>query len=191
LRTALITLVVFACLLGAFLFAGSLEQNHMIFLGLLIAIFAGLATIAITLASKIQALRTDFQPTEPVWENPSSCFKNTANMHGYKTELDRQLEHMRQDVNSLKDDQQRSEREIKTLQTHMRICFDLIRYHEEITLPQALSGQAGTIVITTLLTLLGTAMTATPDIFYTASKWLLSQAVNLWATIGAIRLWCW
>lgn len=59
------------------------------------------------------------------------------------------------------------------LKTHMRLCFDNIRYYEEITLSCALAGQIGTVIVATMLTLIGSALCAFPD-----GAYMLAKAVN-------------
>ncbi len=147
----------------------------MLSFGLLLAVFSGLVTIALAATAKIQALRAAFEPTPAVAENKSYTFTNTTALHNYPSTEHRELTSLRQDIRALQDQQASAAFELATLKNHMRMCFDNIRYHEEITLPRAFAGQAGAIVIATLLTLVGTALCALPDPAYQMAK-----AVNAW-----------
>lgn len=153
-----------------FVWMGRFEENHMVIFGLLLALASGLATIGLTLNAKIQAIKAKFQPTPEPRINKSSSFRNTTNIRNYANDFERDFESIRQDVKNLQEDNKRTDSEIQILRFHMRMCFDSIRYHEEMTLPKALAGQAGWIVSTTLLTLLGTALTALPVLFYNISR---------------------
>lgn len=78
-------------------------------------------------------------------------------MHHYPSEELRELASLRQELRTLQD-LHGTAFETAALKTHMRLCFDNIRYHEQITLPDALAGQAGAFIVATLMTLVGTAL---------------------------------
>jgi hypothetical protein len=152
---------------------GLAEKNYMLGFGLFLAVLSGLVTIALAATAKIQAIRAIFVPTPPVVENKSFSFSNTTAIQNYRSEEHRELASLRQDLRALQDKHDRAAFELTALKTHMRLCFDNIRYHEEITLPYALAGQVGALIIATMLTLVGTALCAFPD-----SAYMLAKAVN-------------
>lgn len=169
-RTISIATAISAIIIVTFVFMGRFEKNHMIVFGLVLALLSGLGTIFLTLNAKIQAIKAKFQPTPEPRINKSSSFRNTTNMYNYANNFERDFESIRQDVKNLQEDTKKADSEIQILRLHMRMCFDSIRYHEEMTLPKALAGQAGWIVSSTLLTLLGTALTALPELFYDIAR---------------------
>ncbi|WP_447800909.1 hypothetical protein [Pseudomonas kilonensis] len=158
-----------------FTLLGLTETNYMLVFGLLLAVFSGLVTIALAAMSKIQALSTTFEPTPVIAENKSYTFINTTALQNYSSAEHREMASLRQDLHALQGQHASTALQLAVLKNHMRLSFDNIRYHEEITLPRALSGQAGAIIIATLLTLVGTALCALPDPAY-----LLAKAVNTW-----------
>lgn len=159
-----------AIIIITFVFMGRFEKNYMMVFGFLLALLSGLGTIALTMSAKLQAIRVNFQPTPEPRINKSSSFRNTTNMRNYANDFERDFESIRQDIKNLQEDTKRTDSEIQILRLHMRMCFDSIRYHEEMTLPKALAGQTGWIVSTTLLTLLGTALTTLPELFYNVAR---------------------
>lgn len=169
-RTISIATAISAIIIVTFVFMGRFEKNQMIVFGLVLALLSGLGTIFLTINAKIQAIRAKFQPTPEPRINKSSSFRNTTNMRNYANDFERDFESIRQDVKNLQEDTKKADSEIQILRLHMRMCFDSIRYHEEMTLPKALAGQAGWIVSATLLTLLGTALTALPELFYDIAR---------------------
>lgn len=171
--------VIFALLGGA-------EANHMLVFGLLLAVFSGLVTIALAATAKIQAMRASFELTPALTENKSYSFSNTTALQNFPSEEHRELASLRQDLRALQDLYVSAAFELASLKTHMRLCFDHVRYHEKITLPRALAGQAGAIIIAALLTLVGTALCALPDKAY-----LLAETINIWFAAGwqSIILW--
>jgi len=170
--------VVMVLVVAIFTLLGLAEANHMLIFGLLLAMFSGLVTIALASAAKAQSLRATFEPTAAVAEYKSSTFTNITGLHNYPSPEHRELASLRQDLRALQDDHARTSYELGTLKIHMRLCFDNIRYHEEITLPRALAGQAGAIILATLLTLVGTALCALPD-----DAFLLAKACSAWLTV--------
>jgi len=157
----------------AFVTLGAAEKNHMLALGLLLAMFSSLVTIALAAMAKIQAVRTVFEPTPEVIERKSSTFTNITAIQSFPTEDHRELASLRQDLTALTQKLGNAEFQILSLKTHMRLCFDNIRYHREITLPHALAGQAGALIVSTILALIGTVLSAFPDDAYR-----LAQAGN-------------
>ena len=158
---------------------GLAEKNHMLGFGLFLAVLSGLVTVALAATAKIQAVRAIFVPTPAVVENKSFSFSNTTAIQNYRSEEHRELASLRQDLRALQDRHDSAAFEITALKTHMRLCFDNIRYHEEITLPYALAGQVGTVIVATMLTLVGTALCAFPDCSY-----LLAKAINALLVTG-------
>jgi hypothetical protein len=171
--------VVMVLVLAIFTLLGLAEANHMLIFGLLLAMFSGLFTIALAAAAKIQSLRATFEPTAAMAEYKSSTFTNITGLHNYSSPEHRELASLRQDLRALQDDHAKISYELGTLKTHMRLCFDNIRHHEQITLPRALAGQAGAIILATMLTLVGTALCALPD-----HAFLLAKACSAWITAG-------
>ncbi|WP_110949220.1 hypothetical protein [Pseudomonas bohemica] len=167
--------IVMALVVAIFTLLGLAEANHMLIFGLLLAMFSGLVTIALAAAAKVQSLRATFEPTAAVAEYKSSTFTNITGLHNYPSPELRELASLRQDVRALQEAHSRATAELAILKTHMRLCFDNIRYHGEITLPRALADQTGAIIIATLLTLVGTALSALPDDAY-----LLAKASSDW-----------
>jgi hypothetical protein len=156
----------------------------MLVFGLLLAVISGLVSIALAATAKIQALHATFEPTPAVVQNKSHSFSNSTAMHHYPSEEHRELASLRQDLRALQDLHRSAEFEIAALKTHMRLCFDSIRYHEQITLPQALAGQAGAIIIAILLTLVGTALSALPDTAYGLAKAANALIVGGWQHVS-------
>lgn len=155
-----------------FVLLGLAEAINMLVFGLLLAVFSALVIIGLAATAKIQAMRATFVPTPAIAENKSSSFTNTTALQHYATPEHRELASLRQDLRALQDEHASTAFHLASLKTHMRLCFDNIRYHEEITLPRALAGQAGAIIIAALLTV-GTAFCALPD-----SAYLLAKTVN-------------
>lgn len=147
----------------------------MLVFGLLLAVFFGLFTIALAAMSKIQALNATFEPTPAIAASKLHSVTNTTALQSYPSGEHRELASLRQDLRASQDQQSNVAFELGTLKTHMRLCFDNIRYHEEITLPCVLAGQAGAIIIATLLTLVGTTLCALPDPAYQ-----MAQTVSAW-----------
>lgn len=166
---ALIVVLVAAIYAGL----GLAEKNYMLGFGLFLAVLSGLVTIALAATAKIQAVRAIFVPTPAVVENKSFSFSNTTAIQNYRSEEHRELASLRQDLKALQDKHGSAAFELAMLKTHMRLCFDNIRYHEEITLPYALAGQVGAVIVATMLTLVGTALCAFPD-----SAYILAKAIN-------------
>ncbi|CRM50608.1 hypothetical protein [Pseudomonas sp. 58 R 12] len=162
-----LTIVLVAAIFTAL---GFTEKNYMLGFGLFLAVLSGLVTIALAAMAKIQALRVIFVPTPAVVENKSFSFSNTTAIQNYRSEEHRELASLRQDLKALQDKHNSAAFELTALKTHMRLCFDNIRYHEEITLPYALAGQAGAMIVATTLTLFGTALCAFPDCAYMLAK---------------------
>lgn len=152
---------------------GLAEKNYMLGFGLFLAVLSGLVTIALAANAKIQAVRAIFVPTPAVVENKSSSFTNITEIQKHPSKEHRELASLRQDLRALQDKHESAAFELSVLKTHMRLCFDNIRYHEEITLPYALAGQVGTVIVATMLTLVGTALCAFPDFAY-----MLAKAIN-------------
>lgn len=166
-------ITVMLVLTTVFVLLGLAEANHMLVFGLLLAVFSALVIIGLAATAKIQAMRATFVPTPAIAENKSSTFTNTTALQHYASPEHRELASLRQDLRALQDEHASTAFQLASLKTHMRLCFDNIRYHEEITLPRALAGQAGAIIIAALLTLVGTALCALPD-----SAYLLAKTVN-------------
>ncbi|WP_271043208.1 hypothetical protein [Pseudomonas sp. VB3] len=179
-KTALGIGLVLVLVVTTFTALGLSENNHMLVFGLLLAVISGLVTIALAATAKIQALRATFEPAPLVAQNKSHSFSNTTAMHHYPSEELRELASLRQDLRTLQDLHGNAVFEIAALKTHMRLCFDNIRYHEQITLPHALAGQAGAFIVATLMTLVGTALCALPDIAYALAKAVNLLLVNGW-----------
>ncbi len=178
-KTVLELALVVVMVASIFTALGLAEKNYMMGFGLCLALLSGFATIALAVTAKIQAMRAIFLPTPTVVERKSSYFSNITAMQNYRTEEHRELASLRQDLRALSDKHDSAEFQITLLKTHMRLCFDNIRYHEEITLPYALAGQVGTVIIATMLTLVGTALCAFPDCAY-----MLAKAVNVVLVTG-------
>ena len=182
-----LSLLIFTVIFVIFVLLGMFETNWMTVFGLILAGGSGLLTIGIVLLAKMQALKATFKPTDPVLENKSYTFRNTTNLYNYASEAHRELASLQQEIRNLQEDYNRAAFDISLLKTHMRICFDNIRYHQEITLPKALAGQAGVIVGSTLLTLAGTALTAMPGQAHTTAALLNGLTIMLcsetWAAI--------
>lgn len=186
-KTALGMGLALVLVVTAFTALGLSENNHMLIFGLLLAVISGLVTIALAATAKLQALRATFEPTPSVAQNKSYSFSNTTAIHHYPTEELRELASLRQDLRALQDLHDKAVFEIAALKTHMRLCFDNIRYHEQITLPHALAGQAGAIIVATLMTLVGTALCALPDIAYALAKAVNVLLVNGWQHVSHWR----
>lgn len=163
---------------------GLAEKNHMLGFGLFLAVLSGLVTVALAATAKIQAVRAIFVPTPAVVENKSFSFSNTTAIQNYRSEEHRELASLRQDLRTLQDKHDSAAFELTALKTHMRLCFDNIRYHEEITLPYALAGQVGTVIVATMLTLVGTALCAFPDCAYMLAKAVNALLVTGWQHVG-------
>jgi multisubunit Na+/H+ antiporter MnhF subunit len=163
---------------------GLAEKNHMLGFGLFLAVLSGLVTVALAATAKIQAVRAIFVPTPAVVENKSFSFSNTTAIQNYRCEEHRELASLRQDLRALQDKHDSAAFELTALKTHMRLCFDNIRYHEEITLPYALAGQVGTVIVATMLTLIGTALCAFPDCAYMLAKAVTALLVMGWQHVG-------
>ncbi len=163
---------------------GFAENNYMLSFGLFLAVLSGLVTIALAATAKIQAVRAIFVPTPAVVENKSFSFSNTTAIQNYPSEEHRELASLRQDLRTLQDKHDSAAFELATLKTHMRLCFDNIRYHEEITLPYALAGQVGTMIVATMLTLVGTSLCAFPDCAYMLAKAVNSLFFTGWQHVG-------
>ncbi|MFL1553523.1 hypothetical protein ACI77J_12565 [Pseudomonas sp. O64] len=163
---------------------GLAENNYMLGFGLFLAVLSGLVTIALAATAKIQAVRAIFVPTPAVVENKSFSFSNTTAIQNYPSDEHRELASLRQDLRALQDKHDSAAFELATLKTHMRLCFDNIRYHEEITLPYALAGQVGTLIVATMLTLVGTALCAFPDCAYMLAKAVNALFFTGWQHVG-------
>ena len=163
---------------------GLAENNYMLGFGLFLAVLSGLVTIALAATAKIQAVRAIFVPTPAIVENKSFSFSNTTAIQNYPSEEHRELASLRQDLRALQDKHESAAFELATLKAHMRICFDNIRYHEEITLPYALAGQIGTMIVATMLTLVGTALCAFPDCAYMLAKAVNALFFTGWQYVG-------
>lgn len=169
-KTALGMALLVVLVAAIFIMLGLAEKNHMLGFGLFLALISGLVTIVLAATAKIQAVRAIFVPTPTVVEKRSSSFSNTMAIENYPSEEHGELASLRQDLRALQDRHNSVAFELAALKTHMRLCFDNIRYHEEITLPYALAGQVGTMIIATMLTLVGTALCAFPDCAYMLAK---------------------
>jgi len=115
--------------------AWSCRKNYMLGFGLLLAVLSGLVTIVLALTAKIRALRAIFVPTSAPVENKSFSFSNTTAMQNFRSDDSRELASLCQDLRALQQKHHSTATEVNVLKTYMRLCFDNIRYHEEITLP--------------------------------------------------------
>ncbi|MGE7990309.1 hypothetical protein ACQKPE_04510 [Pseudomonas sp. NPDC089554] len=183
-KTVLGMVLIVALVAAIFMALGLAEKNYMLGFGLLLAVLSGLVTIVLAVTAKIRALRTIFLPTPAPVENKSFSFSNTTAMQNFRSDDSRELASLRQDLRALQQKHESTASEVNVLKTHMRLCFDNIRYHEEITLPYALAGQVGIVIVATMLTLVGTALCAYPDSAYMLAKAIDALFVAGWQHVG-------
>jgi len=149
--------------------------------GLFLTLAAGVVTIGLAISSKVAAMRMKFEATEEPEQKQSHWFTHTHRLMGVdlqKSETFRLLQDLSASVDELERKVSSLEFDRRVLKTHLRICFDNIRYHEEVTLPQALAASWGGTVLSTVVGLTGAVIAAFPQAAFryahSANAWLLS-----------------
>ncbi len=178
LKRYLMTFAIAAMIAVLFIALGSSDENPMLGFGLFLTLAAGLVTIALAINSKLAAMRVHFKPTEEPEHKKSQRFTPTPRVMGVdnqETVTSRMLQDLSASVDELELKVSSLEFDRQVLKTHLRICFDNIRYHDEITLPQALASSWGGTVLSTLVGLTGAIIAAFPQ-----SAFRYAVAVNTW-----------
>ncbi|KJH82853.1 hypothetical protein [Stutzerimonas stutzeri] len=166
LKKCLMTLGTALVIAAAFIALGSANENPMLGFGLSLTLTAGLVTIGLTTMSKLAAMRVQFEPTAAPENKQSSHFTHIHRMQGVdiqKSETFRLLQDVSASVDEIKEKVSSLEFSNQVMKTHLRICFDNIRYHEAVTLPQALASSWGGTVISTVVGLVGAVIAAFPQ----------------------------
>ncbi|MCQ4314474.1 hypothetical protein EA797_04475 [Stutzerimonas zhaodongensis] len=149
-----------------FIALGGAEENPMLGFGLSLTLIAGLVTMGLSTMSKMVAMRVQFEPTEAPENKQSSRFTHTHQLQGLdnqKSETFRLLQDVSASVDELEQKVSSMEFDQRALKNHVRICFDNIRYHEIVTLPQALASSWGGTVMSTVVGLVGAVIAAFPQ----------------------------
>lgn len=162
----LITVVTFIVIAAVFVALGAATENPMLGFGLVLTLAAGMVTIGLAVSGRFAAMRARFEPTEELEQKESHTFTHLHRLMGVDNQssetlrlvrdLAASVEALEQKVSSLEFDR-------RVVKTHLRICFDNIRYHEEITLPQALAASWGGTVLSTVVGLTGAVIAAFPQ----------------------------
>lgn len=176
LKKSLLTIAVTMLIAGLFVALGGADENPMLGFGLSLTLAAGLVTIGLAIRSKLAAMRVQFEPTEVVEQKQSYGFTHTDRLMGVKLhepETLRLLRDLSASVDEHKQKISNLEFDRDVMKSHLRICFDNIRYHEEITLPQALAASWGGTVMSAIGAMIGAVIAAFP-----VEAFQLAKAMN-------------
>jgi|GEM_PF-1535123 len=176
LKKSLLTIAVTMLIAGLFVALGGADESPMLGFGLSLTLAAGLVTIGLAIRSKLAAMRVQFEPTEVVEQKQSNVFTHTHRLMGVdlrESETSRLLRDLSASIDELNQKVSSLEFDRQLMKTHLRICFDNIRYHEEITVPQALAASWSGTVMSVLVGLIGAVIAAFP-----AEAFRLAKASN-------------
>lgn len=164
---------------------GFIQKNWFIELGLAIVIVSSITSIMQAIkngrnAAKANKLKiSDF--IQEVDRSESYSFKHTsammgANNHNPVGYLQSQIDELQKKST---DDEKDFRALWRTTEVRLDICFGNLRYHENATLPKILGQGSGVIILSSIMTILGSAFLAFPDENYSA-------ALNIAASINAL-----
>jgi len=162
----LITIITVALIAVAFVALGSSSESPMLGFGLALTLAAGMVTIGLAVSGRVASMRVQFEPTEEPEQRESFTFSHCHRLMGVdsqQSETLRLLHDLAATVDVLEQKVSSLEFDRRVAKTHLRICFDNIRYHEEITLPQALAASWGGTVLSTIVGLTGAVIAAFPQ----------------------------
>jgi len=165
-KKCLITIITVVLIAAAFVALGASTENPMLGFGLVLTMAAGMVTIGLAVSGRVTAMRTQFEPTEEPEQKESHTFTHLHRMMGVDSQSSETLRLVRDlaaSVEALEQKVLSLEFDRRMIKTNLRICFDNIRYHEEITLPQALAASWGGTVLSTVVGLTGAVIAAFPQ----------------------------
>jgi len=170
LKTTAKFLIAIALITACSLWAGSLDRNNFLGLGLFIVMASSFASIASASSGALKAWRAakiEYQaPTTEAGE--SKMFKFVAGVMGVSQRDN--LVTMQQQIQELRNVAVQDEKTWRSLiaMTNYRvdICLARLEYHEEVTLPKLLGESAGTVIVSATMAFVGSAYLAYPAEFY-------------------------
>lgn len=162
------------------------SKNYFLVFGLTIVVMSSFAVIVLAIKNSVQGARAqklmyeDFLPD--VDEGQSHSFKYTALITGVKVKSPE--ERLQLQIDELQkvaiQDEKTFLQNIQLTNRRIDICLAQIRFHENVNLPKILGQGAGLIILSAILTIIGSAYLAFPDFAYKLFSDVTASLINLY-----------
>ncbi|MGG4606302.1 hypothetical protein ACLPHM_16075 [Paenalcaligenes sp. Me131] len=161
------------------LILGSLSTNHFATAGLLLSILSAVITILVAFRNALKARRAainDIEPYEPISAKRLKLFSTTVLTSDPVTNLQKQLEELRRDHETLAD---HVDMRIESVFNYAQMAHERLTRHKEVELPQILSAQSEIIIVGAASSLIGTFVVFSPEHVYSAFSQLVTIGISL------------
>lgn len=162
-------LFVIALLIGAFYSA-----KQMILLGLFVVVGASITTIMVSYRNITNAQRTDGIELSAYIPEPAQVSANFLSTYGLNGKNTDPLSEVRDNVAALRSEfsafAKANQQRTKFIEARVETLHGIHKYHQEISLPRTLANGMGSVIVSSILTIIGSVFLAIPtEIFDTFS----------------------